>query len=131
MTTEPPDEAPDEALRAAELEAEALQSDPDILRTLGPPLNRRSPFMVGLLGAAGVVTTLAIARVVLDISTVLLLIGLSLFLAIGMEPAVQRLMGWRLPRWLSVGIVSGLMLLAVFGFLAVVGLILLLVAGRE
>lgn len=135
MTTHPPDKAPpdiapvedavqddvlDDALRTAELEAQALQSDPEILHTLGPPLSRRSPYMIGLLGAAGVVTTLAIARILLDTSSVLLLIGLSLFLAIGMEPAVQRLMVWRLPRWAAVGIVSGLMLLAVFGFLAMV-----------
>ncbi|HZM75457.1 MAG TPA: AI-2E family transporter [Candidatus Limnocylindrales bacterium] len=116
MATHPPDDA----LRVAELEAQALQSDPEILRTLGPPLSRRSPFMIGLLGAAGVVTTLAIARIVLDTSSVLLVIGLSLFLAIGMEPAVQRLMLWRLPRWVAVAIVSGLMLLIVFGFLAMV-----------
>jgi len=116
MTTD----LPDDALRTAELEARELQSDPEILRTLGPPLSRRSPYMIGLLGAAGVVTTLALARVVLDISSVLLLIGLSLFLAIGMEPAVQRLMLWRLPRWAAVAIVSGLFLVAVFGFLAMV-----------
>src|SRR5690349_20184201 len=99
MTTHPPadpprddlptaDLDPDDALREAELEAQALQCDPEILRTLGPPLSRRSPYMIGLLGAAGVVTTLAVARIVIDISSVLLLIGLSLFLAIGMEPAV-------------------------------------------
>jgi predicted PurR-regulated permease PerM len=110
----------EDPVRAAELEAEALQSAPEILPTPGPPLSRRSPYMIGLLGAAGVVTTLAIARIVTDTSSVLLLIGLSLFLAIGMEPAVQRLVRWRLPRWAAVAIVSGLMLLVVFGFLAMV-----------
>lgn len=110
----------DDPLRAAELEAQELQSAPEILPTLGPPLSRRSPFMIGLLGAAGVVTTLAIAQILLDTSSVLLVIGLSLFLAIGMEPAVHRLTLWRLPRWAAVAIVSGLMLVVVFGFLGMV-----------
>lgn len=110
----------EDALRAAELEAQSLQSDPEILPTLGPPLSRRSPYLIGLLGAAGVVTTLAVARIVLDTSSVLLLIGLSLFLAIGMEPAVQRLVAWRLPRWAAVALICILMLLTVFGFLAMV-----------
>jgi predicted PurR-regulated permease PerM len=110
-------DSPRGALEAAEAEARALSTSPDILPAPGPPMNRRSPYMVGLLGAAGVVTTLAVARILLDTSSVLLLIGLSLFLAIGMEPAVQRLIGWRLPRWAAVGTVTLVMLAVVFGFL--------------
>ncbi|HEY1484665.1 MAG TPA: hypothetical protein VGF84_01100, partial [Micromonosporaceae bacterium] len=37
----------------AEAEAEDLSDDSPILGTPGPPINRRSPFMIGLVGALG------------------------------------------------------------------------------
>src|SRR5207244_2651779 len=78
-------------LEKAQTEAEQLRTEPELLKRPGPPLNRRSPFLVGLLGAAGVLTTYGIVQMLLAASSVLVLIGLSMFLAIGLEPAVRWL----------------------------------------
>jgi predicted PurR-regulated permease PerM len=89
---------------------------PDLGRP-GPPLNRRSPFVVGLAGAAGVAVTYGLVELVLAARGVLVLIGLALFVAIGLDPAVSRLSRW-LPRGLAVAAVA-LGAVAVFGgFLA-------------
>ncbi len=107
-----------ELVAAAEAEAEEIAASEPILGTPGPPVSRRSPFMVGLLGAAGVAVTYAICHLLVLAGSVLALIGLSLFLAIGLEPAVQRLIGWRLPRRLAVAVVALGMVGIVGGFLA-------------
>ena len=112
--------AGDAALVAeAQAEAEALSDDEgQVLGVPGPPLSRRSPFMIGLLAAAGVGVTYEIFQFLLAAAGVIVLIGLSLFLAIGLEPAVQRLMSWHIKRGLSVLIVALLFLGIVGGFLA-------------
>jgi predicted PurR-regulated permease PerM len=107
-----------EVERAAAVEAHALRRDEPTLGAPGPPVNRRSPFMMGLLGAAGVGVTYALARLLLASSGVLTLVALALFLAIGLDPAVQRLMAWRLPRWAAVTVVTLLLVGTVIGFFA-------------
>jgi predicted PurR-regulated permease PerM len=71
-----------------------------------------------MLGAAGVGVTYVLARLLIDASGVLVLIGLSLFLAIGLDPAVQWLMRMRLPRWAAVTVVALVTVGVVGGFLA-------------
>jgi predicted PurR-regulated permease PerM len=83
----------------------------------GQPPGRRSPYLVGLLGAAGVATTYALIQLVLAASGVLWLIVLALFFAIGLDPAVRRLTAWGVRRWAAVTVVALLMLGAVAGFL--------------
>jgi predicted PurR-regulated permease PerM len=104
----------------AEAEAEAAKiSDADQpLGPVGKPFNRRSPFLIGLTAAAGVAVTYGLVLMVVGIRDVLLLIGLSLFLAIGLEPAVSWLVGRRWPRWLAVTSVFLAALAAIAGFLA-------------
>jgi hypothetical protein len=75
-----------EAVQAAEQEAAELNHDPPLYGSPGRPLNRRSPFTVGLFGAFGVALAYLIVRMLLDASSVLVLIGLALFLAIGLDP---------------------------------------------
>jgi predicted PurR-regulated permease PerM len=83
----------------------------------GRPLNRRSPFVVGLVGAFGVATTYLILQLVFAARDVLVLVGLGLFLAIGLDPAVRWLGRW-LPRWAATMVVTLGMLVVVGGFLA-------------
>jgi predicted PurR-regulated permease PerM len=109
---------PESAVRAAEIEARALQRDTSAIGAPGPPLNRRSPYLIGLLAAAGALTAYGLAHLLLAASTVLALIMLAVILAIGLDPAVQRLMSWHLPRWASVTIVALVLLSVVFGFTA-------------
>ncbi|GII53181.1 AI-2E family transporter [Planotetraspora thailandica] len=85
---------------------------------LGRPFDRRSPFFVGMSGAAGVAVTYALIQLIISARDVLVLIGLAMFLAIGLNPAVEWLVRMRLPRWAAlVGVILGTLGL-VGGFLA-------------
>jgi predicted PurR-regulated permease PerM len=112
--TAPIDEGP-----LAEAEAEAAeQSTPEQpLGVMGRPLNRRSPFLIGMAAAAGVAVTYGLLQVVIGVQDILILIGLSLFLAIGLEPAVSWLVGKRFPRWVAVVTVFVVALGVIGGFL--------------
>jgi len=83
----------------------------------GRPFARRSPFVVGLVGAAGVATTYVLLQLLVDARDVLVLVGLALFLAIGLDPAVRWLGRW-VPRWAATALVTVVMILVVGGFLA-------------
>jgi predicted PurR-regulated permease PerM len=84
----------------------------------GRPFDRRSPFFVGMTAAAGVAVTYALIQLVISARDVLVLIGLAMFLAIGLNPAVEWLMRMRLPRWAAViGVILATLGLA-GGFLA-------------
>jgi predicted PurR-regulated permease PerM len=113
---------PDQDLRNAPVDEATAEAEAPALGRPGPALNRRTPFYIGLTGALGVAVAVLIVRVVLDAGPVLTLIGLSLFLAIGLDPAVVWLTRHHLPRWAAVTVV----MLAV---LALVGLFVLAAAG--
>ena len=69
------------------------------LGRLGRPMNRRSPFFVGMAAAAGVAVTYGLVELLIRARSVLVLIGLALFIAAGLDPAVNWLTRRRLPRW--------------------------------
>jgi predicted PurR-regulated permease PerM len=110
----------DEEGTVAEAEAEAAEiSTPEQpLGQVGKRLDRRSPFFIGMAAAAGVAVTYGLIQLVLGAGQILVLIGLALFLAIGMEPAVSWLARRRFPRWLAVTTVFVIAFAAVGGFLA-------------
>lgn len=83
----------------------------------GRPFGRRSPFLVGLVGAFGVATAYVLLQLLVDARDVLVLVGLALFLAIGLDPAVRWLGRW-VPRWAATAVVTVVMILVVGGFLA-------------
>jgi predicted PurR-regulated permease PerM len=56
---------------------------------LGRPFDHRAPFFVGLTGALGVAVAYVMARGIADITTVLVIIGLALFIAIGLNPVID------------------------------------------
>ncbi|WP_410667966.1 AI-2E family transporter [Amycolatopsis sp. cmx-4-68] len=104
----------------AEAEAEAAQLSTRA-QPLGEPgrrLDRKSPFFVGLLGAAGVAVAYVLAQAIATAQDTLVLIGLALFLAIGLEPAVSWLVTRRFPRWAAVLTVLLGLLVVAGGFLA-------------
>jgi predicted PurR-regulated permease PerM len=91
---------------------------PDDLGTPGPPLNARSPFMWGLLGGLGFLVALLVGSIVSRISSVLVLVVVALFLAVGLNPAVEFLMhrGLRRP-WAVLCVIAGvLVVIALFVF---------------
>ncbi|WP_433722828.1 AI-2E family transporter [Nocardia sp. CA-129566] len=89
---------------------------------LGKPGRRfdpRSPFMVGMAGAAGVAVTYGAIQAVIAASQVLVLIIVALFLAIGLEPVVSWLVRPWFPRWTAVTAVFVVAIGLLAGFLAV------------
>ena len=102
----------------AEILAAEMSSDELPLGSLGRRFNRRSPFYIGLTASAGVAVTYGIVRVLGSLSSVLILIGVAFFLAIGLEPAASWFVNRGLPRWLATTLVFVVFLAAMGGFVA-------------
>ena len=88
------------------------------LGTPGRPVNRRSPFMIGMTGAFGVAVAYGLIELFLRARSVLIIIGLALFVAAGLDPIVGWLVRHRMPRWAAVLTVIGCALAIVAAFLA-------------
>ena len=88
------------------------------LGTPGRPVNRRSPFMIGLTAAFGVAVAYGLIELFLKSRSVLILIFLAFFIAAGLDPLVGMLVRRGLPRWAAVLIVIVGVLAVVGGFLA-------------
>jgi predicted PurR-regulated permease PerM len=84
----------------------------------GRPLNPRSPFMIGMTGAAGVAVTYGLVELFLKARSVLILIGLAFFIAAGLDPVVVWLTRHGLRRWAAVTIVILALFALVGGFIA-------------
>ncbi|HTX01563.1 MAG TPA: AI-2E family transporter [Acidimicrobiales bacterium] len=84
----------------------------------GQPFNRRSPLFVGFTGAIGVGLAYLLGRTLVDLGSVLTIFGVALFLAIGLEPAVDWQQRHRIPRWAAVLIVLLAVAALVGGFVA-------------
>jgi predicted PurR-regulated permease PerM len=102
----------------AEAVAARISTEERPLGRPGKPLNHRSPFFVGMLGAAGVATTYLVAMLIVTAQGVLVIVGMALFIAIGLEPAVSWLVNRRMPRWVAVVTVTVGVFVVVGGFLA-------------
>jgi len=114
QVSEPGMEPMREAARVAALQAEETGG----LGRLGRPMDRRSPFFIGMAGAAGVVVTIALVEQIIRARSVLVLIGLALFIAAGLDPVVSWLTRHRVPRWAAVIAVLLGVLGIIGGFLA-------------
>ena len=112
--------APDPPTGDKLTEAVAEAERTDGLGRPGRPLNWRSPFFIGMTAAAGVAVTYGAVEVVLRARSVLVLIGLAMFIAAGLDPVVGWLCRW-LPRWAAVlavivaaaGVLAGFVLAAI------------------
>ena len=85
-------------------------------RTAAAAIARINPFMFGLLGALGVLVALMIGGIVNQLATVLVYVGVALFLALGLDPIVSFIER-RLPRPAAVAIVVSAVLLAFAGII--------------
>jgi predicted PurR-regulated permease PerM len=103
---------------------EALEEAADVaektggLGQPGRPVNKRSPFMIGLYAAFGVAVAYGLIELFIRARSVLILIGLAFFIAAGLDPIVGWLVRHGMPRWAAVVVVvvGGLGIVA--GFLA-------------
>src|SRR5262252_5326959 len=98
---QPADDRMGEALKVAAVQAEETGG----LGRPGRPVNKRSPFFIGMTAAAGVAVTYGAAELVIRARSVLVLIGLALFIAIGLDPVVAWLTRHRVPRWAAVMVI--------------------------
>ncbi|WP_213454236.1 AI-2E family transporter [Rhizomonospora bruguierae] len=86
----------------------------------GRPL-RRNSFLMGFTATLGVLLAYSLYLAVRSAASMLVLIFIALFLAIGLHPAVVRLQKWRVPRGLAVAIVAlAVVLLLIGGLFALV-----------
>jgi predicted PurR-regulated permease PerM len=124
-----------EALTAAERALEALPDDDPLLDPhihefaagatedhpfgeAGKPFGTRSPFRIAFSAALGVLLAVLLARALQLVSGVLILIVMSAFLAIGLNPAVEFLQRRGMKRGLAAAIVMSAVLLFFGGFVA-------------
>ena len=68
----------------------------------GRPINRRSPFMIGMMAAFGVAVAIGLIELVIRTRSVIINIGNAMFIAIGLDPIVGWLVSKRVPRWAAV-----------------------------
>ncbi|MEV6136270.1 AI-2E family transporter [Nocardia sp. NPDC051990] len=111
---------PDEGgpIITAEAAAARASSAQNPLGKPGRRFDPRSPFMIGMAGAAGVAVTYGAIQALIAVSQVLVLITIALFLAIGLEPVVSWLVRPWFPRWAAVTAVFLVAIGLLAGFLA-------------
>jgi len=68
------------------------QNAPDSYGKAAQPLKQHSPFFVGFFGAVGALLAIWLGQQILSISSVLVLIVVALFLAVGLNPIVEALL---------------------------------------
>jgi predicted PurR-regulated permease PerM len=108
----------DEPIQAALEEAAEVAEKTGGLGSPGRPVNRRSPFMIGLYAAFGVAVAYGLIQLFIHARSVLILIGLAFFIAAGLDPVVGWLVRHGMPRWAAVLVVIAGGLGIVAGFLA-------------
>ncbi|WBQ07467.1 AI-2E family transporter [Kribbella sp. CA-293567] len=81
----------------------------------GPPLQRSNPFVFGFFAALGVLVAWGLWNALGQARSVLILLIVSMFIAVGLNPLVEWFMRRGLKRGLAVGVVFLLMILAVTG----------------
>jgi predicted PurR-regulated permease PerM len=79
-------------------------------------LARTNPFKLGLMGALGVLVALVIGGIVDQLATVLVYIGVAVFLSLGLDPIVSFIER-KLPRPAAVAIVVAAVVLAFAGII--------------
>jgi predicted PurR-regulated permease PerM len=110
--------APPGRIHEAVEEAAALAEETGGLGRPGRPMNRRSPFFIGMAAAAGVAVTYVLAELTIRARSVLVLIGLALFIAAGLDPAVSWLTRRGMRRGAAVIVTLLAVAAAVAAFLA-------------
>ena len=108
----------EEPIAAAEAAAAQMKTDARPHGELGRRFNRQSPFFVGMTAAAGVAVTYGAMHMLITARSVLVLIGVAFFLALGLEPAVSWFVNHQFPRWLATTTVFVIFLALMAAFVA-------------
>ncbi|WP_405142746.1 AI-2E family transporter [Sphaerisporangium sp. NBC_01403] len=108
------DAAPDDELPPGTRKVDQKEYEQPFGRP-GRPL-RSNPFLFGLTAALGVLTAWLLVQSIASAGSALVLIVVSLFLAIGLNPAVEALQRRNLSRRLAITIVFGAVIAFFVGF---------------
>jgi len=82
----------------------------------GQAFNPQHPFLLGFVGAVGVLVAYGLVQVVSELTTVLTLLTISLFLALGLEPVVEWARRKGMPRGLAIALVFIVVVALFVGF---------------
>ena len=82
----------------------------------GRPLRRNSPFYVGFFGALGVLVAYVLSQAVLQARSVIVLVVVSMFLAVGLNPVVEAMTRRGIRRGMAVLVVFVIVIGAFVGF---------------
>ena len=88
--------------------------------TMGAPINRAHPFYFGFIATLGALTAIVLMRALASVSQIFVLILIALFLATGLNPAVEALRKRNLSRSAAVTIIFSSVILFVIFFALVV-----------
>jgi predicted PurR-regulated permease PerM len=88
--------------------------------TLGAPINRSHPFYFGFIATLGALTAILLMRALASVSQIFVLILIALFLATGLNPAVEALRKRNLSRSAAVTVIFSSVILFVIFFALVV-----------
>lgn len=88
--------------------------------TLGAPINRSHPFYFGFIATLGALTAILLMRALASVSQIFVLILIALFLATGLNPAVEALRKRNLSRSVAVAVIFSSVILFVIFFALVV-----------
>ena len=90
----------------------------------GRPLKQHSPFYLGFMGAVGALIAIWLGQQILSISSVLILIVVAMFLAVGLNPAVEFFLRKGLKRpWAVLLVIVGVLVALALFVLAIVPVI--------
>ena len=87
---------------------------------LGKPINRSNPFYFGFIATLGALTAIVLMRALASVSQIFVLILIALFLATGLNPAVEALRNRGLSRNSAVAVIFSSVILFVIFFAFVV-----------
>jgi predicted PurR-regulated permease PerM len=88
--------------------------------TLGEPINRSHPFYFGFIATLGALTAIVLMRALASVSQIFVLILIALFLATGLNPAVEALRKRNMSRSTAVTVIFSSVILFVIFFALVV-----------
>jgi predicted PurR-regulated permease PerM len=87
---------------------------------LGAPINRAHPYYFGFVATLGVLTAIILMRALASVSQIFVLILIALFLATGLNPAVEALRRRKMSRSAAVSVIFTSVILFVIFFAFVV-----------
>ena len=93
---------------------------PDDYGILGKPINRSHPFYFGFIATLGALSAIVLMRALASASQIFVLILIALFLATGLNPAVEALRKRRMSRSTAVTVIFSSVILFVLFFALVV-----------